>query len=377
MLLLLVATGIVYLLLGDLAEAIAILGAIGIVIGISLYQAQKTEHALQALRDLSSPRALVVRDGLARRIPGREVVRGDLMMLREGDRVPADGGVISATNLAVDESLLTGESISVEKNGQDARVYSGTLIVRGAGAARVQATGVHTELGKIGATLSRLDAGRTALQNEVDNVVRILAVAGVAVCAIVAVAYSLQQHRWLDGVLAGLTVAISMVPEEFPVVLTVFLALGAWRISRSRVLTRRIPAIETLGSATVLCVDKTGTLTLNRMSVAEVVSGGERHSMAEPAGSLRPAFIRVVAAAALASKPDAFDPMERAIVDCARAIGVELPDRSQLVHEYPLTDALLAVTEVWRQSGAASGYDVATKGAPEAIAGLCRLSEPS
>jgi len=270
MLLLLVATGIVYLLLGDLAEAIAILGAIGIVIGISLYQAQKTEHALQALRDLSSPRALVVRDGLARRIPGREVVRGDLMMLREGDRVPADGGIISATNLAVDESLLTGESISVEKNGQDARVYSGTLIVRGAGAARVQATGVQTELGKIGATLSRLDAGRTALQSEVDNVVRILAVAGVAVCAIVAVAYSLQQHRWLDGVLAGLTVAISMVPEEFPVVLTVFLALGAWRISRNRVLTRRIPAIEALGSATVLCVDKTGTLTMNRMAVSAI-----------------------------------------------------------------------------------------------------------
>src|SRR5689334_2098145 len=371
MLLLLVATGIVYLLLGDLAEAIAILGAIGIVIGISLYQAQKTEHALQALRDLSSPRALVVRDGLARRIPGREVVRGDLMMLREGDRVPADGGVISATNLAVDESLLTGESISVEKNGQDARVYSGTLIVRGAGAARVQATGVHTELGKIGATLSRLDAGRTALQNEVDNVVRILAVAGVAVCAIVAVAYSLQQHRWLDGVLAGLTVAISMVPEEFPVILTVFLALGAWRISRSHVLTRRIPAIETLGSATVLCVDKTGTLTMNQMSVAAVADADGSEERPDASQSLAPASSRVITTAILASKPDAFDPMERAFKDLGATLGVMADSQGlSLVREYPLSDALLAVVHVWRGVDVEPKYLVAAKGAPEAIIGL-------
>jgi Ca2+-transporting ATPase len=376
MLLLLVATGIVYLLLGDLAEAIAILGAIGIVIGISLYQAQKTEHALQALRDLSSPRALVVRDGLARRIPGREVVRGDLMMLREGDRVPADGGVISATNLAVDESLLTGESISVEKNGQDARVYSGTLIVRGAGAARVQATGVQTELGKIGATLSRLDAGRTALQNEVDNVVRILAVAGVAVCAIVAVAYSLQQHRWLDGVLAGLTVAISMVPEEFPVVLTVFLALGAWRISRNRVLTRRIPAIEALGSATVLCVDKTGTLTMNRMAVSAIAVDSDVADVGRSNIALPLRHRAVLETAVLASRPDPFDPMERAFVDLGDRIGIDTPGREWvLVHEYPLTDRLLAVTQVWKLPGSAE-YVVATKGAPEVIARLCRLDDP-
>ena len=379
MFLLLIAAGSVYLLLGDPEEAIALLAAVFLVIGITLYQEHKTERALEALRDLSSPRALVIRGGVARRIAGREVVSGDVVIVREGDRVPADAIVHTATNLLVDESLLTGESVPVAKQAgpERAMVYSGTLVVRGEGRVFVCATGSATELGKIGAALNRVEIGRTALQRDVDRVVRLLAVLGLGACVIVGVAYGLVRHQWLDGALAGFTLAISMVPEEFPVVLTVFLALGAWRISRSRVLTRRIPAIETLGSATVLCVDKTGTLTLNRMSVAEIVCGNERHSMAELSGTLPPAFIRVVATAAMASKPDAFDPMERAIVECARAIGVELPDRSLLVHEYPLTDALLAVAEVWRQSGAASDYDVAIKGAPEAIARLCRLSGPS
>ena len=375
MLLLLVATGIVYLLLGDLEEALAILGAIGIVIGISLYQAQKTEHALEALRDLSSPRALVVRDGAAIRIPGREVVRGDQLMLREGDRVPADAAVIAATNLAVDESLLTGESIPAEKGDRDAVVYSGTLIVRGAGSARVQATGVQTELGKIGATLSRLDAGRTSLQNEVDNVVRVVAAAGIAVCAVTAVAYGLQQHRWLDGVLAGLTVAISMVPEEFPVVLTVFLALGAWRISRNRVLTRRVPAIEALGAATVLCVDKTGTLTMNRMAVSAIAVDTDVVDVIPGCAALPPPHQSVLEMAILASRPDPFDPMERAFVDLGDRCDVATPRRDwTLVHEYPLSDRLLAVTQVWRTPGT-GGYVVATKGAPEVIARLCRLDD--
>ena len=388
--LLLIAAGATYMLLGDPEEALALLAAVFLVIGITLYQEHKTERALEALRDLSSPRALVIRDGLPKRVTGREVVSGDLVVLREGDRVPADAVVQSCSNLLVDESLLTGESVPVRKQasaggrtagsvGGDDRpfVYSGTLVVRGEGTARVHAIGAATELGKIGAALNRVEIGRTALQREVDRVVRCLAVIGLGACVAVGIAYGLSRHRWLDGTLAGLTLAISMVPEEFPVVLTVFLALGAWRISRSRVLTRRIPAVETLGSATVLCVDKTGTLTLNRMTVAELVAADEHHSMADPVGKLKPAFTRLVATAAQASKRDAFDPMERAIVDCARQIGVELPAPSMLVHEFPLTDQLLAVTEVWRRSSGARGYDVTTKGAPEAIAALCHLSEPS
>ena len=383
MLLLLIATGIVYFLLGDFLEALALVAAIGLVVGISLYQAQKTEHALQALRDLSSPRALVVRDGHAVRIPGRDVVRGDRVILREGDRVPADAVVIAASNLAVDESLLTGESVPVEKvvgPHTDAMhsascVYSGTLVVRGAGTARVIATGVATELGRIGATLSRLEIGETSLQIEVRRLVRFVVIAGVGVCGVVAIANGVNRHQWLDGALAGLTVAISMVPEEFPVVLTVFLALGAWRISRQRVLTRRVPAIETLGAATVLCVDKTGTLTLNRMSVTAIAAGGDAIDVTAETPSLPSRHREVVETAILASRPDPFDPMERAFIDLGARVRIATPqDGWTLVHEYPLTDRVLAVTQVWNVPGVA-GYVVATKGAPEVIARLCRLDD--
>jgi len=390
MFLLLIAAGSIYLLLGDPEEAVALLAAVFLIISITLYQEHKTERALEALRDMSSPRALVIRDGVATRIAGREVVRGDIVIVREGDRVPADAIVHSSVNLLVDESLLTGESVPVRKRpgpstsapktvGGDDRpfIYSGTLVVGGEGTAQVVATGLATELGKIGTALNRVEIGRTALQREVDRMVRLLAIVGIGACLVVGVAYGLLRHEWLNGALAGLTLAISMVPEEFPVVLTIFLALGAWRISRSRVLTRRIPAIETLGSATVLCVDKTGTLTLNRMSVAELMAGDERLAMGERVETLRPEFTRLISTAALACKPNAFDPMERAITDCARRIGFELPDGALLVREYPLTDALLAVTEVWRDPSVPHGYDVTTKGAPEAIARLCRLPEPS
>jgi Ca2+-transporting ATPase len=386
MFLLLIATGAIYLLLGDPEEAIALLAAVFLIIGITLYQEHKTERALEALRDLSSPRALVIRDGVPTRIAGRDVVRGDLVVLHEGDRVPADATVESCASLLVDESLLTGESVAVRKRahldetlettaGGDDRpfVYSGTLVVRGEATARVHATAGATELGKIGTALSKVEIGHTALQREVNRMVRLFAVIGMGACAVAGIGYGLLRHQWLDGALAGLTLAISMVPEEFPVVLTVFLALGAWRISRNRVLTRRIPAIETLGSATVLCVDKTGTLTLNRMTVAALVAGEARQVMA-PGAALPPEFAHLLSTAALAGKPDAFDPMDRAIGECAAAAGMRLPDRSRLVHEFPLSEALLAVTEIWRRADHEQGYDVATKGAPEAIATLSGLT---
>ncbi len=386
MFVLLIATGAVYVLLGDFEESLALLAAIGLVIGITLYQEHKTERALEALRDLSSPRALVIRDGVATRIAGRDVVRGDLVVVREGDRVPADANVESSSNLLVDESLLTGESVAVRKRagvppiarespGGDDRpfVYSGTLVVRGDGTARVYAVGAATALGTIGAALNRVEIGRTALQREVARMVRLLAVAGLGACVLVGVVYAGTRHAWLDGALAGLTLAISMVPEEFPVVLTVFLALGAWRISRRRVLTRRIPAVETLGSATVLCVDKTGTLTMNRMTVAALAIDAERLAIAPPLEGVPAPFIRLIASAALASKPDAFDPMEHAIVECARELRADAPDRSRLAREYPLSDALLAVTQAWRRIDAPD-FEIATKGAPEAVLALCRLT---
>jgi P-type Ca2+ transporter type 2C len=389
MLFILVATGIVYLILGDIGEAIALLIAIFLIIGIEIRQERKTERTLEALRNLSSPRALVIRDGARRRIPGREVVRGDLVIISEGDRVPADAVLLESDSLTIDESLLTGESVPVRKrpgvvSGESSRpggddsplVFSGTMVVQGRGVAAVLATGGDTEMGKIGKSVSSLQTERTTLQKETDHVVRIFAVFGLMVCALVVVLYGASRGSWLQGVLAGLSLAVAMVPEEFPVVLTVFLALGAWRISRAKVLTRRIPAVEMLGAATVLCVDKTGTLTQNRMSVRRFWAKGRSHEVSLTTQQTLPEeFHEILEYSILASRQDPFDPMEKAFVELGETFlrqTEHLHADWTLVREYPLTSELLAMSRAWRPT-APDGHVVAAKGAPEAIAHICGL----
>jgi len=388
MILLLVGAGAIYLFLGELRDSAVLLVSIFVVIGISLYQERKTEHALEALRDLSSPRALVIRDGQQRRVAGREVVRGDLVVLSEGDRVPADGVVLSAGNLSIDESLLTGESVPVRKAAWDGHaemgrpggddlpfVFSGTLVVQGQGFAEIKATGARTELGRIGKALQRVSTEQTRLQEEVGRLARILATLGLSLCFLIVVAYGLTRGRWIDGFLVGITTAMSLLPEEFPVVLTIFLALGAWRISQKRVLTRRNNAIEALGSATVLCVDKTGTLTQNRMAVQELFAAGQYLELStSPSRSLPEQFHEVVEYSILSSKRNPFDPMEIAFQQFeARFLRdtEHLHPGWNLVREYPLTPKLLAVSRVW-ESFQTGSYVLAAKGAPEAIAELCR-----
>ncbi len=397
MFLLLVASGSLYLVLGDLTEGLLLLAFVFVVMGITLYQQRKTERALEALRDLSSPRALVIRNGGRKRIPGREVVRGDLVMLAEGDRVPADAVLLDSTGLTVDESLLTGESVPVRKRatsvladelrewakeghgpeGADAGVFSGTLVVQGQGVACVRATGAATELGKIGRALQTLEQEDTAIQRETARLVRGLAVFGATLCALVVVVYGLTRGDWLHGLLAGLTLAMATLPEEFPVVLTIFLALGAWRLSQRHVLTRRVPAIETLGAATVLCVDKTGTLTLNQMTVRRIQASAQAHDVRADHQDLPEPFHETVEFAILASHRDPFDPMEKAFRQLGErylAQSEHLHDDWTLVREYPLSDQLMAMSQVWK-SRETEDYVIAAKGAPEAIADLCHLDD--
>ncbi len=389
MFLLLVTCGAIYLCLGDLQEALMLLGFVFVVMGITFYQERKTERTLEALRDLSSPRALVIRDGRQLRIAGREVVRGDILVLAEGDRVPADGMLLSSLNLSADESLLTGESVAVRKaagvevttmgrpGGDDLPfVYSGTLIVQGQGIARVAATGLATEIGRIGKALLILEPEDTPLKREISRLVRKLAIIGVSLCALVVIIYGVTRGNWLDGFLAGITMAMSILPEEFPVILTIFLALGAWRIAKNQVLTRRVPAIEALGAATVLCVDKTGTLTLNRMSVRTIFSRGEFCDTGNQGRKLPPdIFHELMEFSILASQRDPFDPMEKAIKEFGSqylASTEHLHNDWSLVREYPLSRSLLAMSHVWK-SRTGADYVIAAKGAPEVIADLCHF----
>jgi P-type Ca2+ transporter type 2C len=393
--LLLVGGGVIYWLLGDLQESLILLGFVFFLTAISLYQEGKTEHALEALRDLSSPRALVIRDGKQKRIAGREVVLGDLLVLAEGDRVPADAIVTSCTNLSTDESLLTGESLPVRKiatagNVEMARpggdalpfVYSGTLVVQGQGTAQVQAIGAQTEMGKIGNALKKVEPKSTPLQQEMTRLVSRLFGIALLLCGAIVVIYGLTTGDWLKGFLAGITLAMAILPNEFPVVVTIFLALGAWRISQKHVLARRASAIETLGSATVLCVDKTGTLTLNQMAVQQLFAYDHSenphpynlglHSQ-EP---LPEAFHGLVEFCILASQRDPFDPMEKAFKQLgARYLAhtEHVHDDWNLLREYPLSPNLLAMSHVW-QSADGEQYEIAAKGAPEAIADLCHFT---
>jgi P-type Ca2+ transporter type 2C len=392
--LLLVGGGIIYWILGDLQEALILLGFVVFLTGISLYQEGKTEHALEALRDLSSPRALVIRDGQRKRIAGREVVRDDILILAEGDRVAADAIVLSCSNLSTDESLLTGESLPVRKfaavgDVEMARpggdelpfVFSGTLVVQGQGIVKVRSIGAQTEMGKIGSALQKVPPDATPLQREMNRLVSRLFGIALALCIVIVVIYGATTGDWLKGVLAGITLAMAILPNEFPVVVTIFLALGAWRISQNHVLARRTAAVETVGSATVLCVDKTGTLTLNQMAVQQLFA--YNHPEPQPYNlesrsqeALPEGIHELVEFCILASQRDPFDPMEKAfkeLGDRSLAHTEHLHSDWKLLREYPLSPELLAMSHVW-QSADRKQYEIAAKGAPEAIANLCHFT---
>lgn len=390
MLALLLVSGGIYLLLGDLTEALFLLGFASFSVVLTAVQEIRTERVLEALRDLSSPRALVIRDGTQLRIAGSEVVRGDLLVLEAGDRVAADAQLLQASDLQADESLLTGESLPVGKRalaltersagvqrpgGENLPfVYSGSLIVRGQGLAEVLATGPASEIGRIGMSLATLDPEVPRLRRETARIVRLSALGGGVVALAVVLLYGMTRGDWIEALLAGIAISMSMLPEEFPVVLTVFLAMGAWRIGHAGVLTRRAAAIETLGSTTVLCTDKTGTLTENRMAVVRLWLPQYGETSVGPDHLLPGHFASILETGVLASAIEAVDPMEVAIHEAGRIhIGSIGGDRA-LAHSHGLRPDLLAMSNVWQVDGRPDRFAIAAKGAPEAVAGLCHLN---
>ena len=391
MLLLLLGAGGVYLFLGGVKDALMLLTFVLAVIALTFYQERKTENALAALRGLASPRALVIRDGARRRIAGRDVARGDLILLAEGDRVPADSVVLAETNLRADESLLTGESAPVSKSAWDGSspqarpggdgqpfVYSGSLVVQGRALVRAEATGPRSEMGRIGKALAEITREDSPLETEISRAVRRLTLFGAAFCASLVLIYGLARGGWLKGVLSGLTLGMALLPEEFPVIMVVFFTIGAWRISRKNVLTRRPRAIEAMGSVTVLCSDKTGTITLNSMTLRELWTRSAGACVLEGTElGLPEEFHSLAEYAILASQQDPFDPIEKALKKAGASClqGTEhLHSDWKIVREYPLSKKLLSLAHAW-ESPDQTRYLVAAKGAPEAIIDLCHISD--
>ncbi|TAJ69821.1 MAG: HAD family hydrolase [Phenylobacterium sp.] len=374
LLLLLVAVGF-YFLLGDTAEAVFLLFGAVTTISLVVVQEARSERALAALKALAEPTARVIRDGSEHRIAASDLVRGDLVLLGEGGRAPADGALVAGDVLSIDESVLTGESAPVVRtplpsteadDGADppehARISAGGLLVRGHGVARVTATGAATRLGQIGAALADAAEPLTPLQRTTRRLVGVLGLFALGLSAAVLVAYGLLRGDWIGGGLAALTLGIALIPEEFPMVLAVFLALGGGRMAKGQVLVRRTAAIEALGGISVLCVDKTGTLTRNQMGVAALwaADGGGEVSGSDGAG------VAILQAAVLASAVHPVDPMDRALHAASACSRSDPPLRS-----YPLRPDRLAFIQAW--AGPAGDVLYAAKGAPEAVFDLCRL----
>lgn len=386
MLALLLIAGLLYLLLGEIQDTLLLSSFIVFVIGITFYQERKTEKALQALKNLTSPRALVIRGGTEIHIPGREVVVGDIVIVREGDRIPADSYVLKEENLQTDESMLTGESLAVGKNvwkesqeyqndeeKRNVTAFSGTLVVSGWATLRVYATGISTQMGAIGKSLVTIVDEKTLLHKETRVIVRFAALLGIILCLFVVVLWALSHGNWIEGLLVGLTLSMSMLPEEFPVVLTIFFALGAWRLSKKHVLTRTPAVVETLGAATILCVDKTGTLTQNKMQLSRIFCNGksiELHKNDE----LETDSKMVLRYAFLASDAHPYDPLEKEIHKVmSEKKEKDRHSTKEHVQTIPLSKEILAVTHIWKEDG--ENYTVAVKGAPETIFDLCSLRD--
>jgi Ca2+-transporting ATPase len=324
MVLLLLASAFIYLLIGDFSEGMLLLFSVVLLIALTTYQERKSQKALDALRDLSSPRSLVLRSGIKQRVAANQLVPGDLIYLHEGDRIPADGAILESNHLTVDESLLSGESFPVEKepihpaldlSKESNQVYSGTLVVSGSAFVEVTHTGSRTSFGKIGLSLKSIEDNELTLATELRHVVKVFAWSGLALSAFIVLLYGLKKQDWTQALLIGIATEMTLLPEEFPIILTVFMAIGAWRLSKVQVLVRKPIAIERLGAITALCVDKTGTLTENVMQIKKIQTAS--NTAETDFLNLSREALELISTAQLASAVNPFDPMEKAIESLA------------------------------------------------------------
>lgn len=378
MFLLLIVAAIIYFILGEPRDgAIMLIFVVGI-ISIDVVQEWKTDKTLNALKDLSSPKVTVIRDGKEKQINSTDLVPGDLMLIYEGIKIPADGVILRCADLCVDESSLTGEAEGVWKNTTESTeptkdywrsdyCYAGTLVTQGSAAVKIEKIGEQTEYGKIGVGVASAPQEETPLQKQTGKLVKTCAMIAGVLFLLVAIFtwFNIGDHQFVDrlieSILSGVTLAMAMIPEEFPVILTVFLSMGAWRLAKKNSLVRKLPSVETLGAVSVLCVDKTGTITMNQMSVQEIrtVSGTEK-SLIEIMG--------------LGCETDAYDPMEKAMLRCCEEHGFDKESlfTNEFVTEYAFTNELKMMGHVWRKDGE---LIIAAKGSPERILTLCEMSD--
>lgn len=370
MVLLLLAATLLYALLGSTGDSVVLSISIVAVAGISVYQELRTQRVLEALRDLASPRSTVVRDGVVLRISSQEIVVDDRLIVQEGDRLACDARIVESHSMRVDESMLTGESAPVDKHlDGDGTLHAGTLVVQGDGVAIVTATGARTALGLIGGSMAALPQRASRLHAELTRLVRAVAVLALLTCLFATAVFAWRDGSWTSGMLVGLTLAMSIVPEEFAVVWTVMLALGAWRLAQAKVLTRQPQAIEALGTASVLCVDKTGTLTCNRMTVVALHDGERGVEIPSAGAPAAPGFEPLLRAAALASVREGIEPMDQAIFRLLPA-GGGAPGEAALLRRDGVMPGRPFVLQAWQWPGEQEAL-VAIKGAPEAVLARC------
>ncbi|MDR1700939.1 MAG: cation-translocating P-type ATPase [Lachnoclostridium sp.] len=395
MFILLIGAAIIYFILGEARDGAVMLVFVMGIIGVDVIQEWKTGRTLAALKDLTEPHVTVIRDGKEEQTASSEIVPDDIMLIHEGIKIPADGVILRCNDLCVDESTLTGEAEAVwkipaneEKETRKEKslsekewskdilhkeywrkdyCYAGTMVLQGTAVLQVEKTGMATEYGKIGLGVSMAESEKTPLQKQTGSLVRLSAGIAAALFVLVGVITWLSlsgkdfSERIIKSILSGITLAMAMIPEEFPVVLTVFLSMGAWRLAKKRSLVRNLPSVETLGTVSVLCVDKTGTLTQNHMTVQEIRPVGcDKEQLVETMG--------------LACETDAYDPMEKAMLAYCEEKNVAKAHLfgGELISEYAFTNELKMMGHVWQHDGE---IVIAAKGSPEQILTICRMDK--